>query len=134
MLCYEKVDFLSFLMYELQNGFKMSSKLKNNYRSLKHRLWAFKWYIISKGIKKLIFWCTSFKNGSKSGLVVQRVQKSVKKRFSNWFPIVCVFGGWCHWSLNDVVGTLLTWQRVYHILPEKIVFYSLPWHSQHNRA
>ena len=89
-----KLILCHFLMYELQNGFKMSSKLKNNYRSLKHRLWAFKWYIICIGMKKLIFWCTSFKNGSKSGLVVQRVQKSVKNRFSNRFPIVCVLGGW----------------------------------------
>ena len=85
-----KLIFCHFLMYELQNGFKMSSKLKNNYRSLKHRLWAFKWYIICIGIKKLIFSCTSIKNGSKSSLVVQRVQKSVKNRFSNRFPIVCV--------------------------------------------
>ena len=89
-----KLIFCHFLMYELQNGFKMSSKLKNNYRSLKHRLWAFKWYIICIGIKKLIFSCTSIKNGSKSSLVVQRVQKSVKNRFSNRFPIVCVLGGW----------------------------------------
>ena len=111
-----KLIFCHFLMYELQNGFKMSSKLKNNYRSLKHRLWAFKWYIICKGIKKLIFSCTSFKNGSKSSLVVQRVQKSVKNRFSNRFPIVCVLGGWWlifrggvsfldHWLLIDVVKT-----------------------------
>ena len=35
---YEKVDFLSFLMYELQNGLKMTLKPKNNYRLLKHKL------------------------------------------------------------------------------------------------
>ena len=33
-----RVKKADFLIYELQNGFKMSSKLKNNYRSLKHRL------------------------------------------------------------------------------------------------
>ena len=113
-----KLIFCHFFMYELQNGFKMSSKLKNNYRSLKDRLWAFKWYIICIGMKKLIFWCTSFKNGSKSGLVVQRVQKSVKNRFSNRFPIVCVLGGWWlifrggvsfldHWLLIGAVEPLI---------------------------
>ena len=38
---YEKVDFLSFLMYELQNGLKMILKAKNHYRFLKHKLSAF---------------------------------------------------------------------------------------------
>ena len=94
----EKVDFLSFFKYELQNGFKMTLKPKNNYIFLKHKLSAFQWYITCHDIRKLIF-ChflmyASFKNGSKSGLVVQRVQKSVKNRFSNRFPIVCVLGGW----------------------------------------
>ena len=80
------------------NDLKMTFKLKNNYRFLKHKLPAFQWYITCHDIRKLIF-ChflmyASFKNGSKSGLVVQRVQKSVKNRFSNRFPIVCVLGGW----------------------------------------
>ena len=116
----EKVDFLSFFKYELQNGFKMTLKPKNNYIFLKHKLSAFQWYITCHDIRKLIF-ChflmyASFKNGSKSGLVVQRVQKSVKNRFSNRFPIVCVLGGWWlifrggvsfldHWLLIDVVKT-----------------------------
>ena len=38
---YEKVDFLSFLMYKLQNGLKMTPNPKNHYRFLKHKLSAF---------------------------------------------------------------------------------------------
>ena len=86
--------FCACLMYKLQSGIQMTLKPKNNYRSLKHRLWAFKWYIICIVMKKLIFWCTSLKNGSKSGLVVQRAQKSAKNRFSTRFAVVCVLGGW----------------------------------------
>ena len=37
----EKVDFLSFFKYELENGFKMTLKPKNNYIFLKHKLSAF---------------------------------------------------------------------------------------------
>ena len=72
MLWYEKVVFCHFLMYKRQNGLKMTPKPKNNYRSLNHRLWAFQWYISWYDLKKLIFGCTSFKNSSKSGPVVQR--------------------------------------------------------------
>ena len=55
MSWYEKVDFLSFLMYELQNGFKMSFKPKNNYRILKHKFSAFQLNITCHDMKKLIF-------------------------------------------------------------------------------
>ena len=68
MLCYEKVDFLSFFMYELQNGLKMSFKPKNNYRILKYKFSAFQWYITCHDMKKwifVIFWCMSFKMDSK---------------------------------------------------------------------
>ena len=57
----EKVDFLSFFKYELQNGVKMTLKPKNNYIFLKHKLSAFQWYITCHDIRKLIFchfWCT----------------------------------------------------------------------------
>ena len=42
-------------MYKLQNGLRMTLKPKNNYRLLKHKLWAFQWYIICHDMKKLIF-------------------------------------------------------------------------------
>ena len=38
MSIYEKVVFVIFLMYKLQNGFKMIFKLKNIYRFLKYHL------------------------------------------------------------------------------------------------
>ena len=37
-------------MYELQNGLKMTLKPTNNDRFLKHKLWAFQWYISCKSI------------------------------------------------------------------------------------
>ena len=97
-LSMKKLIFCHFSSTSFKNGFKMTLKPKNNYIFLKHKLSAFQWYITCHDIRKLIF-ChflmyASFKNGSKSGLVVQRVQKSVKNRFSNRFPIVCVLGGW----------------------------------------
>ena len=46
------------------NDLKMTFKLKNNYRFLKHKLSAFHWYISCHDVKSwffVIFWCTSFK-------------------------------------------------------------------------
>ena len=48
----EKIVFLSFLMYELQNGFRITLKPKNNYRFLKHILLPFQLYIASQYMKK----------------------------------------------------------------------------------
>ena len=45
----------SFLMYELQNGFKMTLKPQNNYWFLKHIRLPFQWYIANHYMTKLIF-------------------------------------------------------------------------------
>ena len=55
--------FKSIFMYEL-HGLKWPSSPKNNSRFLKHILLPFQWYISCQDMKKLIFWCTSFKMAS----------------------------------------------------------------------
>ena len=51
----KKLIFVIFLMYELQDGFRMVLKPKNNYRFLKHIFLPFQLYIASQYMKKLIF-------------------------------------------------------------------------------
>ena len=90
----EKVDFLSFFKYELQNGFKMTLKPKNNYIFLKHKLSAFQWYITCHDIRKLIF-CHflmyELQNGFKMSSKLKNNYRSLKHRLwaFKWY-IICI--------------------------------------------
>ena len=70
----KKLIFCHFLMYELQNGFRMVLKPKNNYRFLKHILLPFQWHIASQDMKILILWhflMYELQNGLKMALRVR---------------------------------------------------------------